>query len=87
MFNSFLFKEILYKFQNALLITTPEDSLTLIAPSACDKMDWLHAFQDALKKRLNKNPVPTTRIASYTFTKHATYKDAKYTGNLSLFNS
>lgn len=66
--------------QNGLLITTPEDSLQLIAPSAHEKVDWIIAFQDALKKRLNRNPVPTVRTATYTFTKHATYKDATYSG-------
>ncbi|XP_039278574.1 alsin-like isoform X2 [Nilaparvata lugens] len=57
--------------QNGLLITTPEDSLQLVAPSAHEKVDWMVALQDALKKRLSRSPVPTVRNASYTFTKHA----------------
>ena len=58
----------------------PEESLTLVAGNAHDKTEWLHALQSSIKVQLNKNAAPSARSASYTFTKHALYKDAKYTG-------
>ncbi|XP_054282375.1 alsin [Macrosteles quadrilineatus] len=66
--------------QNSFLITTPEETLTLVAPSANDKVEWLHAIQNTIKTKLNKLQAPSARSATYTFTKHITYKDATYTG-------
>ncbi|XP_063216090.1 alsin isoform X2 [Bacillus rossius redtenbacheri] len=69
--------------QNALLLTMPEETLTLYTPMAFDKSEWLQAFNAAIKKSLQKSHLhfpPSARTASYTFTKHPQYKDAKYTG-------
>lgn len=72
-----------YAQQNALLITTPEDSMTLVTTSPGDKTEWVRAIQNTIKTKLNKPQAPAARTATYTFTKHATYKDATYTGILS----
>ncbi|KAG8246923.1 agglutinin-like protein 2 [Homalodisca vitripennis] len=66
--------------QNILVVTTPEDTLTMVAPSQSDKTDWLRAIQNTIKTKLNKLQAPSARTATYTFSKHTTYKDATYTG-------
>ncbi|XP_066901299.1 alsin [Halyomorpha halys] len=66
--------------QNTLTITLPEETMTLITSNHLDKTEWYHAFQTTIKKLLNKPAMPLARTASYTFLKHTTYKDAKYTG-------
>ncbi|XP_052771855.1 alsin-like [Mya arenaria] len=78
--------------QYVLTITTPEDVLTVYAPSAQGKTEWLIAFNTAINKVLASQKAvkrqdsgervhtPVVRLASYTFTKHLLYKDAAYRG-------
>lgn len=71
--------------QNALLLTTPEDSLTLHTTLHQFKIEWLQELQNAIKmsiRRMNALPLqpPALRNASYVFQKHPLYKDAKYIG-------
>lgn len=69
--------------QNALLLTMPEESFTLCASRPEHKGEWYQALMNAIKVNLNKssNHQPSLiRTASYTFTKNAAYKDAKYSG-------
>ncbi|GLH04955.1 Alsin homolog [Gryllus bimaculatus] len=69
--------------QNALTLTMPEESLTLHTPTANDKKEWIHCLQNYIKKSLQKSfghQPPVIRTATYTFTKHLLYKDAKYIG-------
>ncbi|XP_014251710.1 alsin [Cimex lectularius] len=70
--------------QNVILFVTPEESLTLVTTNHTEKVDWLQAFQTTIKTFLNKPVIPISRSASYTFTKHPMYKDAKYTGKWHL---
>lgn len=64
-----------------IVITVPEETLTLVTPSTHDKNEWLLAIQNAVKAKLNKSLACNVRTATYTFTKPtATYKDATYTG-------
>ncbi|KAL1123935.1 hypothetical protein AAG570_001705, partial [Ranatra chinensis] len=65
--------------QNAITVTMPEETLTLVASSNHDRAEWLLAFQTGIKAHLNKTALPA-RTASYKFSKHPLYKDAKYTG-------
>ncbi|XP_067007576.2 alsin [Anabrus simplex] len=72
--------------QNAFLLTMPEDSLTLYTSTASEKKEWLQDLQNAIKKSLMKSHChqpPAIRTATYTFTKHVLYKDAKYSGRWS----
>ncbi|XP_064646318.1 alsin-like isoform X2 [Lineus longissimus] len=81
---------------NAIQMITPENQLTLIAPTACDKSDWLWAINQAVDKVLmqDKNNVgkrntigghvlpPLTRHGiSHTFLKSGLMKDATYKGS------
>nr|CAD7444435.1 unnamed protein product [Timema bartmani] len=69
--------------QNALLLTMPEEVLTVYTPTPQDKTEWLQALHGSIKKSLFKchsHVPPTARTANYIFTKHPQYKDAKYTG-------
>ncbi|XP_031779593.1 alsin [Nasonia vitripennis] len=70
-------------FQNAISITTPEDSFTLYTPIAADRSEWFHALQTAIKNSLQRSAShmpPQVRTGSFSFTKHSVYKDAIYTG-------
>ncbi|XP_033227521.1 alsin isoform X2 [Belonocnema kinseyi] len=69
--------------QNALSVTTPECNLTIYAPSAVERNEWLQALHAAIKCSLPRvvgHKPPMARNSSFTFTKHPVYKDAKYTG-------
>uniref|UniRef100_A0A1B6BY78 VPS9 domain-containing protein n=1 Tax=Clastoptera arizonana TaxID=38151 RepID=A0A1B6BY78_9HEMI len=67
--------------QNMLLITLPEETLTLVCNSPQEKNDWILSLHTAIKNKLNKSQVNNVRTASYTFIKPSSiYKDAKYTG-------
>ncbi|XP_046991299.1 alsin [Schistocerca americana] len=68
---------------NAMVLTMPEETLTLYTPSPHDKTEWLQALQNSIKKVLQKShshTPPSVRSATYTFTKTSTLKDAKYSG-------
>lgn len=69
--------------QNALSVTTPEDSLVLYTPTPGERTEWLQALQTAIKRSLLRvvgHVPPLVRSSSFSFTKHSVYKDAKYTG-------
>lgn len=84
----------LFLLQNSLLLTMPEDTLNLTCPTAKDKIEWLTAFQSAIKMSLHINvdvnsrsAPPLARFATYTFTKVPNLKDAVYRGELVPFLS
>ncbi|XP_046389775.1 uncharacterized protein LOC124158630 [Ischnura elegans] len=76
--------------QNALKMTMPEDSLTVVASTAEERVAWLKAFNLAISNCLRKEcpaivsaPLespPASRNASHHFQKHPLYKNAIYTG-------
>ncbi|XP_043467736.1 alsin [Leptopilina heterotoma] len=69
--------------QNALSVTTPESNITLYAPTAVAKNEWmqsLHAAINCSLPRVVGHKPPMARNSTFTFTKHPVYKDAKYTG-------
>ena len=78
--------------RNGLLVTMPEETLTLTCPSSGDKMEWLTALQLAIKQSLKiddsmigsagsgRSTPPLVRSASYTFTKMTGLKDVTYSG-------
>ncbi|XP_014217091.1 alsin [Copidosoma floridanum] len=69
--------------KNAISITTPEDSFILYTPTAADRSEWFHALQTAIKNSLQRSAShmpPQIRTGSFSFAKHAVYKDATYTG-------
>ncbi|XP_058791668.1 alsin [Phymastichus coffea] len=69
--------------QNAISITTPEDSFILYTPTAADRSEWYFAFQTTIKNSLQRSAShmpPQIRTGSFSFTKHPVYKDASYTG-------
>ncbi|XP_034950994.1 alsin isoform X2 [Chelonus insularis] len=71
---------------NAISITTPEENLILYTATATERNEWLQALQNAVKCSLQKvvgHGSPRDRTTSYLFTKHPTYKDAKYIGRWS----
>lgn len=68
---------------NSLMLISPEDNIIVYAPSPSEKSRWLLALQQAIKsvmKKINSNQPPIVRIANYTYTKNAAYRDAKYIG-------
>ncbi|XP_031843534.1 amyotrophic lateral sclerosis 2 [Nomia melanderi] len=69
--------------QNAISIITPEDTFVLYTPTVCERNEWLHALQNAIKCSLHRvvgHVLPIVRSSSFSFTKHSIFKDAKYTG-------
>ena len=69
--------------QNAISVVAPEDSFVLYTPTPCERNEWLHALQNAIKCSLQKvigHVPPIVRSSSFTFTKHSVFKDAKYDG-------
>lgn len=69
--------------QNLLTLIMPEESIQLYTSEPEQKAEWIQCLHNAIKVNLNKinaHQPPMIRTASYTFTKHPTYKDAKYTG-------
>ncbi|XP_071447156.1 alsin [Hetaerina americana] len=76
--------------QNALKMTMPEDSLTVVASSPEEKAKWLKVFNSAIMSCLQKeSPAlvstslatpPTSRNASHHFQRHPLYRNAVYTG-------
>ncbi|XP_076043188.1 alsin-like isoform X2 [Oratosquilla oratoria] len=71
--------------QNAIQLTTPEDTITLVCQVSQEKSLWSYSLQEAIKKNIPgvsemmRSP-PLVRTAEYTFTKHPQYKDATYKG-------
>lgn len=73
-----------FMFQNAISVVAPEDSFVLYTPTPCERNEWLHALQNAIKCSLQKvigHVPPIVRSSSFTFTKHSVFKDAKYDGS------
>ncbi|XP_047544679.1 alsin [Vanessa atalanta] len=70
--------------QNALQLTTPEETICVTTTSEEEKTEWLHSINSSIRTVLNKETTfkpPAIRTASYTFSnKAAFYKDAKYNG-------
>nr|XP_026487482.1 alsin [Vanessa tameamea] len=70
--------------QNALQLTTPEETICVTTTSEEEKTEWLHSINSSIRTVLNKESTfkpPAIRTASYTFSnKAAFYKDAKYNG-------
>ncbi|KAK9511048.1 hypothetical protein O3M35_005697 [Rhynocoris fuscipes] len=66
--------------QNGINVITPEETMTLIAANQGEKSDWYQAFLSTIKTLLNKQNVSSLRTATYVFTKHYLYANAKYTG-------
>ncbi|XP_041374852.1 alsin-like isoform X2 [Gigantopelta aegis] len=82
--------------QTGLVVTTPEETIDLIAASSAGKAEWLMALNSAINKVLStqKSSLPSDRHgsherltpplirhATYTFTKSGPFKDAIYTGS------
>ena len=67
-----------------LVVTTPEDSLSISCAGAAEKATWLRTLQNAVRASIrnakNAGSPPLSRYATYTFQKHATYKSATYCG-------
>lgn len=69
--------------QHLLTLTMPEETMQLYTTEPEQKAEWVQYLQNTIKFNLNKsnaNQPPMIRTASYTFIKHPTYKEAKYTG-------
>ncbi|KAM9343957.1 alsin-like [Pholidichthys leucotaenia] len=71
---------------HCIRITCPEDSFTLVASTPQEKNKWLQALNQAVDQVLGgqgSSPGVTamSRTASYTFSSHERFKDAKYTGS------
>ncbi|KAK3595359.1 hypothetical protein CHS0354_008782 [Potamilus streckersoni] len=80
--------------KNLLIMKTPEETLTLSAPSSAGKVEWLMSLNSAISKVLaDHKPLPESRHTSsdrltppvirhgtHTFTKPGPNKDAVYTG-------
>ncbi|ESO94409.1 hypothetical protein LOTGIDRAFT_145057, partial [Lottia gigantea] len=77
--------------QNVIVVTTPEDTLTLVANTPEDKADWFMTLNSTINKNLHCDKImrqnsserltpPLIRHVTYTFTKHCQYKDARYIG-------
>ncbi|KAI4494098.1 hypothetical protein M0802_009252 [Mischocyttarus mexicanus] len=69
--------------QNAISIITPEESFVLYTSTSSDCKEWFYALQNAIKCNLPRvigNTPPIVRSASFSFTKHSFFKDAKYIG-------
>lgn len=69
--------------KNTISMITPEKNFLFYTTTSIEKVEWLNAFQMAIKKNIQKfigkNP-PRSRTASYTFLKHSIFKDAHYDG-------
>jgi len=77
--------------KNCLVVTMPEECLTLSGPTGKDKVEWLTTLQSAINTSLKQHPAasnstptrstpPLARYASYVFTKSTTLKDVFYQG-------
>ncbi|XP_050388946.2 alsin isoform X1 [Patella vulgata] len=78
--------------QNVIIVTSPEDTLTLVASTPEEKAEWLMTLNAAINKELciqkavsQRNSAerftpPLIRHVIHTFTKHCLYKDATYKG-------
>lgn len=79
--------------KNALTLTMPEEVITVTAPTASDKAEWLWATNSAIDKVLSDQKhmtrpaistgrltPPLSRHATHIFYKNPQMKDAKYTG-------
>lgn len=70
--------------QNAIHLTTPEETICVTTTSEEEKTEWIHCLNSSIRTVLNKESSfkpPAVRTASYTFSnKNSFYKEATYTG-------